>query len=193
MRRKTFDKLVASAGLLIAGLLVAVGGLLVWANSFISDQVTTQLSAQQIYFPEAGDKAYEDPAIKPYVEMYAGQQLTTGAQARAYADHYIAVHVDAMTGGKTYSQLSTESRANPEDAKLAGLVETVFKGETLRGMLLNAYAFDTMGTVAGYSAFAAFGGAAALGALSIAGFAHGKRTDESVVLGSLKQPILETV
>ena len=87
----------------------------------------------------------------------------------------------------------TKAMAQPTNTVLANQVNTVFKGETLRGMLLNAYAFDTMGTVAGYSAFAAFGGAAALGALSIAGFAHGKRTDESVVLGSLKQPVLETV
>jgi hypothetical protein len=192
MRRKTFDKLVASAGLLIAGLLVAAGGLLLWGNSFVSDQVNDQLSAQQIYFPEAGSEGLQDPAVKPYLEKYAGQQVTTGAQAKAFADHYIAVHLDKMTGGQTYAELSHKAMANPDDQKLAGQVATVFKGETLRGMLLNAYAFDTMGTVAGYASYAAFGGAAALGALSLAGFAHGKRTDETVVLGAAKQPALAT-
>jgi hypothetical protein len=193
MRRKTFDKLVASAGLLIAGLLVAVGGLLVWAQNFVSEQVSTQLSSQQIYFPEAGSEGLQDPAVKPYLEKYAGQQVTDGAQAKAFADHYIAVHLDKMTGGQTYAELSAKAMANPDDQKLAGQVATVFKGETLRGMLLNAYAFDTMGTVAGYSAFAAFGGAAALGALSLAGFAHGKKTSETNFLGQAKQPELVTV
>jgi hypothetical protein len=75
----------------------------------------------------------------PSVSQYAGQQLLTGQQAEAYADHFIAVHVAEAGGGKTYSQLSTESLAQPDNAKLAATVDTVFKGETLRSMLLNAY------------------------------------------------------
>ena len=122
MRRKTFDKLVASAGLLIAGVLVAVGGLLVCAHNFVGDQVSTQLSAQQIYFPEAGSEALQDPAVKPYLEKYAGQQLTTGAQAKVFADHYIDVHLEKIGGGQTYSELSGKAMANPDDAKLQGQV-----------------------------------------------------------------------
>jgi hypothetical protein len=183
MRRKTFDTLMATGGLVLAILLIAAGGMLTWANHFVHDQVTTQLSAQHIVFPAKGSESLADPAVKPYLTQYAGQQLTTGAQARAYADHYIAVHLDAMAGGKTYSQLSEESRANPEDQKLAGLVATAFKGETLRGLLLNAYAFDTMATVAGIAALVAFGAAGVMLLLSVMGFVHARRTDEVEELG----------
>ena len=94
------------------------------------------------------------------MNKYAGQQLTTGAQAETYADHFIANHLKVIGGGKTYSQLSTEAQADPTNTNLAATVETVFKGQTLRGLLLNAYAFDTMGTIAGIAAIAAFAGAA---------------------------------
>ncbi len=188
MRRKTFDSLMATGGLVLAVVLLAAGGMLTWAHGFVHDQVTTQLSAQQITFPAKGSESLADPAVKPYLTQYAGQELTTGAQARAYADHYIAVHLDGIGGGKTYSQLSEESRANPDDQELAGQVATTFKGETLRGLLLNAYAFDTMATVAGIAAFVAFGGAALLLLLSVLGFIHARRTDEVVELGGHRPP-----
>lgn len=179
MRRRTLDALLATSGLIIAVVLVAAGGLLTWANNFVSDQVTTQLSAQQIYFPEKGSDSLNDPKIKPYLEQYAGQQLTTGAQAKAYADHYIAVHLDEMTQGQTYAQLSGKAMADPDNEELAGLVATVFKGETLRGLLLNAYAFSTMGTIALYGAIASFVGAALMLVLSLLGFAHLRRVPET--------------
>ena len=178
MRRRTFDALLATAGLILAAVLVAAGGLLTWAHSFVSDQVTTQLSAQQIYFPPKGD-ATASKEIGPYLNQYAGQQLTTGVQAKAYADHFIAVHLEEMTGGQTYAQLSSKAMANPDDAKLQGLVATVFKGETLRGLLLNAYAFSTMGTIALYGAIASFVGAGLMLVLSLLGFAHLRRVPES--------------
>jgi hypothetical protein len=169
---------MASAGLILATVLVAAGGLLTWAHSFVSDQVTTQLSAQQIYFPPKGE-ATASPEIGPYLNQYAGQQLTTGAQAKAYADHFIAVHIEEMTGGQTYAELSAKAMANPDDEKLAGLVATVFKGETLRGLLLNAYALSTMGTIALYGAIASFVGAGLLLVLSLLGLAHLRRVPET--------------
>ena len=179
MRRRTFDALMASAGLILAAVLVAAGGLLTWAHSFVADQVTTQLSAQQIYFPPKGSDALASKEIGPYLNQYAGQQLTTGTQAKAWADHYIAVHIQEMSGGKTYAQLSSEAMANPNDAKLQGLVATVFKGETLRGLLLNAYAFSTMGTIALYGAIASFIGAGLMLILSFLGLAHLRRVPET--------------
>ena len=188
MRRRTFDALMTVAGVVLAVVLTVAGGLLFWAHSFVADQVTTQLSSQQIYFPDKGSDALNDPAVKPYLSQYAGQQLTTGPQARAYADHFIAVHLKEMTGGQTYAQLSAKAMANPDDQKLAGLVATVFKGETLRGLLLNAYAFDTMATVAGIAALVAFGAAGVMLLLSVLGFVHARRTDEVEELGSSRQP-----
>ena len=175
MRRKTFDALLTSAGLVLAIVLVVAGGMLLWAHNFVDNQVHSQLAAQQIYFPKAGSESINDPAVKPYLSKYAGQQLVNGAQAEAYANHYIAVHIQGIAGGKTYAQLSAESLANPNDAKLAGQVQTVFRGETLRGLLLNAYAFWKMGQIALYAAIAAFAGAGILLIMSLLGFAHLRR------------------
>ena len=189
MRRRTLDALLTTGGLVLAAILLVAGGLLTWANSFIDDQVHSQLAAQKIFFPPKGE-ATASPEIGPYINQYAGQQLTTGDQAKAYADHFIAVHIKEMTGGKTYSELSTASRANPDDAELAAQVQTVFRGETLRGLLLNAYAFGKMGAIAFYAAIAAFVGAGVMLLLSILGFAHLRRVDpaQEVLTGHVDHP-----
>jgi hypothetical protein len=183
MRRKTFDGLMATGGLVLAVVLLVAGGLLTWASTFVTDQVHDQLTAQKIFFPPEGE-AIADPAIKPYLTKYAGQQLTTGAQAEAYANHFIKVHLDQASGGRTYAELSTASRANPDDAELAGLVQTSFRGETLRGLLLNAYAFGTMGQIAMYAAIASFIGAGLLLLMSVLGLVHARRTDPAEELGA---------
>lgn len=194
MRRRTLDALLTTGGLIVATVLLVAGGLLSWANSFVDDNVRTQLAAQNIYFPDKGSEQLEDPAVKPYLEKYAGQQLLTGEQAKAYADHYIKVHLDASTGGKTYSELSTISRANPDDEKAAGLVQLAFRGETLRGLLLNAYAFGTMGKIAMYAAWASFAGAAAMIVLSLLGFLHLRRVpvEEEVGAKVRRTPVAAT-
>ena len=140
MRRRTFDILMATAGLFLAVTLIASGVMLTWAHNFIGNEVHTQLAAQQIYFPPANSKAVAAPEFAA-MRQYGGQQLTTGAQAEVYADHFIANHLKEIGGGKTYAQLSALSIAQPDNAKLTAQVATVFKGETLRGLLLNAYAF----------------------------------------------------
>src|SRR5450759_3514154 len=174
MRRKAFDALLTSFGLVLAAILLVSGGLLTWASSFVGDQVNTQLSQQQIFFPPKGP-ATGSPEIGPFLNQYAGQQLLTGQQAEAYADHFIAVHLKEAGGGLTYAQLSTKAQAAPDDTKLAGQVATMFKGETLRGLLLNAYAFGEMGMLAGIAAIVAFVGAGVLLILSGLGIAHLRR------------------
>ena len=145
MRRKFVGGLVSVAALGLAGILLIAGGLLLWGSTYVHNTVHGQLAAQQIYFPPKAAFAHAKagteitPGMIPSVSQYAGQQMLTGQQAEAYADHFIAVHVAEMSGGKTYSQLSTESLAQPGNVKLAATVGTVFKGESLRSMLLNAY------------------------------------------------------
>jgi hypothetical protein len=106
------------------------------------------------------------------LNQYAGQQLTTGDQARAYADHFIAVHLSEIAGGQTYAEVSTKAQANPTDAKLQGQVAMLFKGETLRGMLLNAYAFWTVGVIARIAALVAFVAGGIMAVLTLLGFWH---------------------
>ena len=188
MRRKTFDALLTSFGLVLAAILLVSGGLLTWASSFVGDQVNTQLSQQQIFFPPKGP-ATASPEIGPFLNQYAGQQLLTGQQAEAYADHFIAVHLKEAGGGLTYAKLSTKAQAAPDDTKLAGQVATMFKGETLRGLLLNAYAFGTMGRIAGIAGIGAFVGAAIMLLLSLLGFAHLRRVAQDAELGSPSSPV----
>ena len=161
MKRRTFDILVAVTGLFLAVMLIVSGALLTWAHDFIGNEVHTQLAAQQIFFPPATSKAVAAPQFAA-MRQYGGQQLTTGAQAEVYADHFIANHLKVIGGGKTYAQLSAEALAQPNNTALAVQVGTVFKGETLRGLLLNAYAFGTMGMIAGIAAIAAFIAAAVM-------------------------------
>ncbi len=186
MRRRTFDALMVMAGLVAAAVLVVAGGLLVYAHSFVHTQVTDQLTAQQIFFPPAGSDALSSDKIGPYLNQYAGQQLTTGAQAEAYANHFIGVHLNEIAGGQTYAQLSAKAQANPTDTALAGQVGAMFKGETLRGLLLNAYAFDTMASVALWAGIASLLAAGLMLVLSILGFVHLRRTpaDAEVMLGA---------
>ena len=179
MQRRTFDKVISWAGLSLAALLVVAGSLLTWAHNFVNDEVHTQLSSQQIYFPKSNDPQLKQAEFAP-IRQYAGQQLTTGQQAEAYADHYIANHLKVIGGGQTYAQLSAQSNANPTDQKLAATVQTVFRGETLRGLLLNAYAFGTMGTIAGIAAITAFSGAGLMLVLAGLGLWHSGRTPAEV-------------
>ena len=163
MRRTTFDKLLGWIGSLLGIGLLAVGGLLLWGSAYIHNTVQGQLAAQQITFPAAAAFAHPQaggeitPSMIPSVSQYAGQKLLTGQQAEAYADHFIAQHITDMSGGKTYSQLSAASMAQPNNTQLAGLVNTVFKGETLRSMLLNAYGWWKVSQITFIGSLIAFG------------------------------------
>ena len=174
MRRNSHLTL-AIAGFATAVLLAVAGGLLLWGSTYVHNTVHNQLAAQQIYFPPQAAFAHAKadteitPNMIPSVSQYAGQQMLTGQQAEAYADHFIAVHLSGIGGGKTYSQLSTEAQAQPKNLVLAGQVATVFKGQTLRSMLLNAYGWWKVSQITYIAALAAF----ALGGLMLIGSAFG--------------------
>ncbi len=172
--RRMIDFVLTAAGLLMTVVFIVAGSLLIWAHSFVTTEIHDQLAAEQIFFPAADSAAVAAPEFQA-MRQYGGQQLTTGAQAEVYADHFIANHLQTIGGGKTYAQLSTQAQADPTNTKLAATVATVFKGETLRGLLLNAYAFGTMATIAGIAAIAAFVAAALMLILSALGVLHIRR------------------
>ena len=188
MRRNSRTLLAAASAALAAVLLIA-GGLLLWGSAYVHNTVQSQLSAQQITFPPASAFAHAKagteitPSMIPSVSQYAGQQLLTGQQAEAYADHFIAVHIQEMGAGKTYSQLSTESLAQPGNTALATTVNTVFKGETLRSMLLNAYGWWKISQIVYIVSLVLFG----LGAVAAAGsaflFTFGRRPQRTAQAG----------
>ena len=180
MRRNSRSLLAAVSAALAAVLLIA-GGLLLWGSAYVHNTVQGQLAAQQITFPPAAAFAHAKagteitPSMIPSVSQYAGQQLLTGQQAEAYADHFIAVHIANMAGGKTYSQLSAAALAQPNNTQLAGQVATVFKGETLRSMLLNAYGWWKVSQITYIIALVAFGLGAVTGLGSVFLFVTGRR------------------
>ena len=181
--RAFLDKLVSWTGVAVAAVLLIAGGLLTWASSFIGDQVHDQLVMQDITMPEGdalGGLPEEDVSA---LEQYAGSALDTGPEAKAYADHYILAHMNAASDGCTYQEVSgeflaldDEAKASEEGQALAGLRQTLFMGNTLRGLLLYGYAFATIGTIAGYAAIAAFLGAFTLMALALLGLRHARQT-----------------
>ena len=196
MRRTTFGKLLGWIGSGLGVALLAAGGLLLWGSAYVHNTVQGQLAAQQIYFPPSSAFAHPKagteitPSMIPSVSQYAGQQLLTGQQAEAYADNFIAVHIASMTGGKTYSQLSAQAMAQPSNTQLAATVSTVFKGETLRSMLLNAYGWWKVAQITYIISLAAFG----LGTLSflagLLGFAS-LRHDRK--LATANAPVIEQI
>ena len=184
--RSAFDKLISWTGLALAAVLIVAGGLLTWANTFIADQVHDQLTMQGITMPEGDALTALPSADAKALEPYAGSTLDTGPEAQAYADHYILVHMNEASQGKTYAEVSgeyvsmtPEQQASDEGQALGGLRQTLFMGNTLRGLLLYGYAFATMGTIAGIAAIAAFIGAGALLLLFALGIWHARRVKSS--------------
>lgn len=183
MSRKVFDVLASSAGVVIVVVLVIAGGLLTWGHSFVNTNVHNQLNQQQIYFPpkaafdhpKAGTEI--TPSMIPSVSQYAGQQLLTGPQAKVWANDFIAVHLSEMPYGGVYSKVSAAARANPTSKSLAALEQTSFQGTTLRGLLLEAYGFSTVGTIMLWGAIASFIGAICMSVLVGLGFWHARRTE----------------
>ena len=193
MNRKSFDKIASVIGLLLAGFLIVIGGILQYGGNFATDQVATQLKPQAITIPAE----YGDPKVSAEVKKFFADNgekvMTTGKQAQMYADHYIGFHMAEMP---TYAAASGANRAaagalaadptNPElqaAAKQAsGTVETVFKGETLRGMLLNAYAFGTLGQIAMVASYVSFAGGLIFLILALLGFAHLRRADTDSII-----------
>ncbi|CAB4531951.1 hypothetical protein MCEMZLE22_00898 [actinobacterium SCGC AAA044-D11] len=193
MNRKSFDKIASVIGLLLAGFLIVLGGILQFGGNFAAEQVATQLKPQAITIPADNGDPKASADVKKFFVDNADKVMTTGKQAQMYADHYIGFHLSAMP---TYAAASTENRvaagalaADPTNAELqakskqaAATVETVFKGQALRGMLLNAYAFGMLGDIAIVASYVTFAGGLLFLILALLGFAHLRRVDTDSVI-----------
>jgi hypothetical protein len=194
MKRRTLDVLFSTGGLVLAGLLLVAGIVLTSNATFANDYVTAQLSQQNITFKPAAALTDEEKA-KPCLVEYAGQKLTTGKQAECYANDFIGLHLESTANGQTYADLGapqTQLREQVAQARAAnapnlpdlekqladisGQRDTVFKGETLRGLLLTSYGFSEFGTKASQAALVAYLAAALMALLGIAGLIHAART-----------------
>ncbi|HEX3615460.1 MAG TPA: hypothetical protein VHU61_02905 [Solirubrobacteraceae bacterium] len=216
MQRKVFDKLASGIGAALVVILLVAGGLLVWGHSFATSNVHNQLAQQQIYFPKqaeinavkaqyakGGQKAVTDPEFPnaklmvAALEPYAGKQVLTGKEAEVYANDFIGQHLYAMPDHGVYSAISAAAMTAKPGSKAAteftALKTTTFMGTTLRGMLLEAYAFGTIGLVMIWGAIAAFIGAALLAVLTVLGIRHASRTSaEERLFDELSTPTATT-
>lgn len=186
MNRRTIDLLLSWTGLVVAIVLLVAGGLLLYGGTFVHDQVHDQLASQKIFFPPADSDAVKGPQFAE-MRQYGGQQLTTGPQAQTYANDFIAVHLQEVAGGKTYSEVSSAALADPSNTTLQDQAQTLFRGTALRGLLLNAYAFWTVGTIAQAAAIVSLVGGAALVVLAVFGFLHARRYREVAAPAELDQ------
>jgi hypothetical protein len=164
---------VAAAGMIVVGILAVVGG------NYDKQVVHDQLVPQKIFFPAAGS-----PALLPGVKQYAGQQLVNGAQAKAYANNFINVHLSKVAGGQTYAQVSTAALAAPKNAKLAEEKAILFQGETLRGLLLNAWGWSLVGMIATLAGFILIALGAVLFLLPLANWQVNLRARRPVAAGA---------
>ncbi len=190
MKRRTLDILFSIGGVGLAALLLIIGVVMSSNADFSKDYVTDQLQQQKITF-KAAEALTEEEKQAPCLVEYAGQELTTGKQAECYANEFIGLHVKSSGGGKTYAEIGdvqtalraqiATAQANNDPAlpdlqkQLATLTtqrETVFKGETLRGILLTSYGFSELGNKADQAANVIYLGVILLTLLSIAGFVH---------------------
>lgn len=189
LKRRTIDTVLIGFGALAAVVFAVAGGLLTWGNSFADDYVGKELRSQNIIFPSAEALTKEG---RTDLLKYADQKLDTGGEAEAYAS-YIDGHLAKVAGGATYAELGAVESAAKADVTAAvsagkpasevaalqakadgvtGQRNTLFKGETLRGLLLSAYAWSTVGSIAGYAALGAFIAAALMAVLVVLGIFH---------------------
>ena len=176
MRRRSFDKVLSVTGFVLAVFLLVLGSLLLWGGIFAQNKVTAELSSQKVSFSS------DASALPPDLQQYAGVQVTSGPLAKAYSD-LIGVHLNGVAGGKTYSEVSDEWIAGGmTDATLAQERTTLFMGETLRGMLLNAYGYWVFGTIALIGAWVSLAGALVLLILAILGLSHLRKTPETAAV-----------
>ena len=151
------------------------------AYNFTNSQVRSQLIEQKVFFPTQGQTDYQD-LVKANATQYAGQQVLTGSQAEIFANDIIAVDTLAISGGKTYSELSAVSLADPSNTGLANQVELVFRRDTLRGLLLNAYAFGFIGLIVLYGSIWMFIAALIMLVLTLLGIRHYRAADPEDVV-----------
>ena len=175
MDRSNWDKIVSGAGAVVAVVLITLGAMAVYGGNFGQQNVRDRLEPQNITFPPAEAMTPEERAE---IGEFAGQKVENGVQAEAFS-RYIGGHLEGINDGATYSETSAAAREEGIDpdvaAELQGKADTLFKGETLRSILLNAYGWWTVATIALYAGWFMIAAGIVLGILAVFGFIHARR------------------
>jgi hypothetical protein len=176
VERATWDRIVSGAGAVLAIALIMIGGAAVYGGNFGRDNVQERLQPEKVTFPPLDAMT---PGEQAQLGEFAGQTVDTGPEAEAFA-RYIGGHLAEVNDGKTYSETSAAAREEGLDpdtaAELQAKADTLFKGETLRSILLNAYGWWTVATIALYVGVALIVAGIVLAIFAILGFRHARRT-----------------
>ena len=179
LSRTSWDKLVSGAGAVVAIALIVIGAAAVYGGDFGRDNVQDRLRPEKVVFPPMDAMS---PAEQQQLGQFAGQTVDTGPEAEGFA-RYIGGHLAEVNGGKTYSETSAAAREEGLDpdtaADLQVKADTLFKGETLRSILLNAYGWWTVATIALYVGFVLIVAGIMLAMLSFLGFRHAHRAGDA--------------
>ena len=182
--RQAWDRIVSSAGLVVAVILLVLGGAAIYGGHFGQDNVSDRLAPQNIVFPPADAMTPQELAE---VGDFAGATVDTGEEAEAFS-RYIGLHLTEVNDGATYSETSAAAREQGLEpdvaAELQAKADTLFKGESLRSMLLNAYGWWTVSTIAVFVGYAMVVAGLVLGLLAFLGFRHAKRRPASLSVAS---------
>ena len=192
--RSLIDRLVSWAGAVVAVALVALGAAAIYGGSFALDNVRDRLEPQKISFSPATEMTPEE---KAEVGSFAGQAVDTGTEAEAYS-RLIGLHLSEIGGGKTYAELggvqfglqdkvdAAKASNDPNLPKLeeqlaavTGQRDTIFKGETLRAILLNAYGWWTVGQITLFAGIGMVLVGLILAVLVALGFRHARKAAAS--------------
>lgn len=200
--RRRIDKVLIAFGVLAAVVFAVAGALLTWGANFSDDYVYDELASQRITMPDedtlraegleqyikwAGTPLDSGAKAEAYAQYIGGHLEATGAK-----------YATAQYGMEGQEPLTYAELGGPERAAKAAVAEaidagapadeiaelqaaadevsadrnTLFKGETLRGLLLSAYAWSTVGQIAGYAAIGAFVAAGLMAVLVVMGVVH---------------------
>ena len=178
--RSSWDRIVSAAAVIVAIVFVMVGAAAVYGGNFARNNVKDRLVPEQITFAPLDAMSPEEKAT---LGQYAGTQVTTGPEAEAFA-RYIAGHLQFINDGKTYAETSAEARAEglapDKAAELQAKADTLFKGETLRSIMLNAYGWWTAATIALYVGWGLVAAGIVLAIFAALGFRHAKKAADRV-------------
>jgi hypothetical protein len=179
--RSLIDRLVSWSGTVVAIVMVALGAAAIFGGGFALSNVRDRLEPENISFPPA---AAMTPAEKADIGAFAGQKVDTGVEAEAFS-RYIGGHLEEVNAGATYSETSSAARAEgiseEKAAELQIKADTLFKGETLRAILLNAYGWWTVGQITLFAGIGMVLAGLILAVLAALGFRHSRRAAASAV------------
>jgi hypothetical protein len=185
MDRATWDRIVSGAGVIIAVVLILGGIAAIYGGTFGRDNVRERLAPENISFPPLSAMT---PQERAEVGDFAGERVDTGPEAEAFS-RYIGGHLAQINDGKTYAETSAAAREEGLDpqvaAELQAKADTLFRGETLRSILLNAYGWWTIATLAMTVGIGMVLAGLLLAVLAFLGFRHANRQRREAYLASI--------